>query len=212
MQRYILQQSAVKPDYLVCTDTENGIVATFRSGLLWETLEVSYLGEEPNEEQYDRLLFELGEWLYQEHRNEAFGADINPEAVERLQGTTDIYNLYIQEALSEIEEEAEKRGDTLLLNVGNYYTIRFDGSVSLAEYFENNSGDDADFYEVKAYNPPTQTTLPVCKWGNGYALYYIGIKVKNFEELGTVEAADKNDFHPNKGESILTYLKEFDNE
>ena len=72
-ERFVLQHSEIEPGKLVCTDTENGIVCVFEPKRFNDTQKVSfYENMTPDALKLARYMREMGEWLYENHKEKVF--------------------------------------------------------------------------------------------------------------------------------------------
>lgn len=73
MARYILQKSTNRKNWLVCTDTVNGIVCMFERNAFNETQEFTFLEDhEADALELARLMREMADWLFDNHYTEIF--------------------------------------------------------------------------------------------------------------------------------------------
>ena len=70
MKRFIIQDSE-KPNHLVVTNQTNGIVIVFEKGKFNETQKITDLNNANANDfmQQARQMREVGEWLYQNHKD-----------------------------------------------------------------------------------------------------------------------------------------------
>lgn len=73
MERYLLQESTSRENWLVCTDTANGIVCLFERHAFNETQEFTFLEDSKIDAlEIARLMREMADWLHDNHYNEIF--------------------------------------------------------------------------------------------------------------------------------------------
>jgi hypothetical protein len=72
--RFILQNSELKPNHIVCTDTQNMIVCTFENHKFNETQKFDMLEDfnPDNFMQLARIMREFGDWLSENHYDKVF--------------------------------------------------------------------------------------------------------------------------------------------
>lgn len=73
MERFVLQQSE-RQGWLVCTDTLNNIVCSFKEHRFNETQETTLLGDIPPERfmEVAAAMREMGDWLRKNHYEKIF--------------------------------------------------------------------------------------------------------------------------------------------
>jgi hypothetical protein len=74
MERFLIQKSASKPDWWVCTDTVNKIVCQFENHKFNETQKITFLDdvENPNPLAIAKMMREMGDFLSENYYNIIF--------------------------------------------------------------------------------------------------------------------------------------------